>query len=135
MPGKTTTQTVAGAGQFTGLVGAGLFQWSQLDAVDMQRRVCVTRVSYATAVGDAGDVLAVFRRPGGLPTERSLVGSATQAQITTPGGTGDVTFSPGILPRDGDGTNWELVVTTSDKDVDGTVVVDWTTARIPDDTP
>lgn len=135
MPGKTTTQTVAGAAEFTGLAGAGLFQWDQLNSVDMEHRVCVTRVSYATAVGNAGDVLAVFVRPGGLPTERSLVGSATQAQITTPGGTGDVTFSPGILPRDGSGAHWQLVVTTDGKAVDGTVTVDWTMARVPDDTP
>lgn len=122
--GKATTQTVAAAGQFTGGVGAGLFAFAS-DGIPATHRVVVHRVAYSTAVGAAGNIKIVFRRPGGAATDEALIGEEIEANLTGWDGAGAVSYCGGVVPRDGSGAFWEVVAVTSGKAVDGTVVVDW----------
>lgn len=133
MPGHAICQAVAGAGQFTGLVGAGLFAFGSHDALPLTTRVVFTVVAYATVVGDAGDVSVYMVRPGGSTTERILLGRGLQADITGPDGDADFKLDGQVLPRDSAGQNWELRVTTTGKGVTGTVCIDYVLAPYADD--
>jgi hypothetical protein len=132
MPGHAICQTVAGASEFTGLVGAGLFSFSGLDNLPETTRVVLTAVAYATAIGDAGDVSIIVRRRGGTATERMLLGRGIEADITGPAGDGDYKIDGQVIPREPLGAHWDLVVTTSGKQITGTVCIDYLLAPYAD---
>ncbi len=132
MPGQAICQTVAGAAEFTGLAGAGLFSFASLDNLPDATRVVLTAVAYATAVGDAGDVSIIVRRVGGTATERMLLGRGLEADITGPAGDADFKIDGQVIPREADGAHWELVVTTDGKQITGSVCIDYVLAPYAD---
>lgn len=135
MPTATVTQTVAGAGQFTAAAGAGLFQFTAWDQIPASTRIVLSSVSYATLIGAAGNITMMLRRVVvGPTTERALLLRALQADITGPDGDADVRACGVVVPREADGTHWELAVTTVGKAVTGTVSVDFQLCTFPDTT-
>jgi hypothetical protein len=124
----TITQTIAGAAQFTGLSGAGLFSFAGFNGLPATSRVILHTAAYhAAAGGNPGtEVAFYFVSPGGLTTERILLGRALAASILGPAGDGDVRFCGIPVPRSRAGTNWHLVATSAGKTVDATVSVDYT---------
>lgn len=124
----TITQTVAGAGQFTGGAGAGLFSFAGFNNLPPNSRVIIHTAAYhADSGGNPGtEVTFYFVRPTGSATERILLGRALAAAILGPAGDGDVRFCGCPLPRDRVGVNWNLVATSAGKTVDATVSVDYT---------
>lgn len=124
----TLFQTVAGVGQFTGLAGAGLFEFSFLDNIPRTSRVVLHIVAYhAEAGGNPGTLFeALYVRPAGAPTQQILLGRTLAAQILGPAGDGDVRYCGTVVPRDRSGQNWELVCRSTGKTVDATVSVDYT---------
>lgn len=134
------TQTRTAANQFSGTVaGQGLFSFSTFDAIPRTTRVVVSLASYAAAAGGvpATEVEFWFRRAGGVvPTERVLLGRFDQLQIEDPSdGSGDVTICGKVVPRDADGSHWELQVITTGKTVTATATVDTLLQPFPDTTP
>jgi hypothetical protein len=123
----TIIQTVAGAAQFTGLAGAGLFSFSKFDALPSTSRVSVDRCAYhGDTGGNAGNrVDFYFVRPGGTPTEVVLLGRGLSPAITGPSGDADFTICAGLVPRDRNGDHWQLVAISSGKTVTASVVVDY----------
>lgn len=134
MPGFCTTVTVAGAAQFTGAAGLGLFSFAAFDALPRSTRLSITTAAYATAVGASGDVTMMLQRQGGAATERALLLRALQADITGPDGDADVRTCGVTVPRDSDGRHWDLIVTTAGKAVTGTVSLDFLVCPHPDAT-
>ncbi len=123
----TITQTVAGAAQFTGLAGAGLFSFAQFDLLPSTSRVQLDRCAYHGATGgNAGSrVDFKFVRPGGLPTDVILLGRGVAPSITGPDSDADFSACGGLVPRDRNGVHWDLVVTSSGKTVAATVTIDY----------
>lgn len=141
----TLRLTIAGAAQFTGFPGAGLFSFLAFDRLPRTTRIQILNVSYAADPGgNPGTLFEAFAvRVGIVPTERMLIGRATTTQIVGPAGDGDVRFCGIALPRDdpdpfpgiGLGAFWNIVVRSQGKDVDATVCIDYVVAPYPDTTP
>jgi len=135
MPGFIETAFVAGAVQFDGTAGLGLFTWQSLDGIPETTRVVIRSLSYAAESGGAsGDVIAYLRPNVGVTpnVNRVLVGRALQADITGPDGQADVTFCDIVVPRSATSGHYRLHVLTTGKAVDGQVTVDWTLQPYPD---
>lgn len=125
----TVIQTVAGAGQFTGLAGAGLFTFATLDRIPRTTRVVLSEVAIHAAIGAPPLTRVDFYlvRPAGPATARILLGRGLAPAIVGPDGDADYRVCGVPLPRDpgNNGPHWELVVTTVGKTVTATVSVDW----------
>ncbi len=131
------TQSVAGAGQFTGLAGAGLFVFVQFDAMPRTTRVAVH--SAAVAIDGMVTTARIFyRRPAANPEDRILLASGNTASMIDPADPAfgaDLSVCGRVVPRELDGSHWELVVVTTGKDGDGTATIDFTLQPYPDTTP
>lgn len=138
----TLRLTIAGAAQFTGLPGAGLFSFFPFNALPRTTRIQIMNISYAADPGgNPGTLFEAFVvRPDIVPTERMIIGRATTTQIVGPAGDGDVRFCGIALPRDdpdpfpflGLGQFWNIVVRSAGKDVTATVCVDYVVVPYPD---
>lgn len=131
MPASVTTQTVAGAAQFDGLAGSGLFEWAEYDAIPQGSRICLTSVAYATEVGAPGDVTVYARPPAGVATARILVRRVLAADSTGPAGDADAHLGGMMLPREPTGEHWHIEATTTGKAVTGSVTVAWVYTTTP----
>jgi hypothetical protein len=121
----TRKQTVAGAGQFTGSPGAGLFALGHYNQIPLTTRICALRLSYHAAAGGApGDEVSFYFRDPDLG-DLILIGRALAVSITGPDGSGDYVVSPGVVPRDFSGTNWDIVCFSVGKTVDAYVILDY----------
>ena len=137
MPGHAIFQTVAGAGQFTGTAGAGLFAFSdQNNLAPLSSRIVLTSIAYATDVGVPGDIKFFIRPVAAAASVRMLLGSALSADITDLDGAGDFKINGVVLPRtDGTFAHWVLIAQTVEKAVTGTVSIDYVIQNFPDDHP
>ena len=130
-------QLRAAALQFDGTAGAGLFTFTRLDAMPRTTRVVV----HSAAVAIDGTVTTArifYRRPGGAPEERILIGAGNTTTMIdpvdpTPGA--DLSVCGRVVPRDESGVHWELVVITTGKVGDGAAIVDWSLQPYPDTSP
>ncbi len=134
MPGQVVIQTLAGGAQFDGLTNStGLFSFTNFSMQPKTTRIVLTSISYATAaVIVPGDIAFFLRKPGGLATERVLLGRGLQANILGPAGDGDFSVCGKVVPRDVNGTNWTLHAVTTNKNADASVVVDFILQPFPD---
>ena len=138
MPGQVEIQTIAvAADQFTGLAGAGLFEFSEWDAAPLSTRIVLSAVAYASDDGGgavSGNVEFYLRPPagGGGGSERILLGRGLQADITGPDGRGDFSVCGKAVPRLADGRHWQLHAVTVGKDAVASVIVDWVLMPFPD---
>lgn len=133
MPGNVESQTVAGAAQFSGLLGFGLFRWNTLEAAPSPYRVCVTSIGYASEVGAPGDLTVIIRPLGGAPTQRILCGRVLAAEMTGPAGDADANLGGIMIPRTAAGEHWQLEAYTTGKAVTATVTVAWIIQPLKDD--
>ena len=135
MPGFSECQFLAGATEFNGTAGQGLFSFERLDALHITTRILVTAVSYATQPGASGDVSIYVEQPTGTLTQRMLIARALQADMLGPAPFGnDFRSCSFILPRLPDSRFWSVVVFTSGKAVSGSVCIDWVISPQPDET-
>lgn len=135
MPGQVQTQTIAAAAtQFDGLTAAtGLFNFSKWDNQPKSTRVVLSAVSYGSDAGGASGIIEFYLRPvGGGTSVRILLGRGLVADITGPDGRGDFSVCGKVLPRNADGTNWQLHAVTTGKATSASVVVDWVISPFPD---
>lgn len=129
-------QTVAGAAQFTGAPGSGLFLFSEYDRLIRTTRISLARISYhANAPGPGGDRIDIYLAPPTLTptTERILLGRGLTTAITGPDGSVDFVVCGGLLPRENDGRQWAVVLTSAGKAIDATAVVDFYISPHPED--
>jgi len=121
------TQTVAGAAQFTGLVGAGLFSFAKFDLLPITSRVSLLRCAYHSATGGNGGTRIdfYFKDPTGVATAIVLLGRGLAPTIPGPSGDADFTICGGAVPRNKDGTHWDLFCISAGKTVDATWTVDY----------
>lgn len=138
----TLRQTLAGAVDFDGMTPAtGLFAFDLFDDMTRTTRVEILAVGYAAEVGaQATYVEAYAVLPGGLATERLLIGRALAAQITGPSGDGDVRFCGIALPREPatillPGLQWQIEVRSAGKQTTATAIVDYVLHPYPDTSP
>lgn len=134
MSGFVLSQTVAGAAQFTGLPGAGLFIFTEFDNLPDSARIVAT-VSYATDVGASGDITLMFVPIAGNASNRFLVGRGLQANITGPAGDADFVVRKCVVPRDAGQRHYQLLATTINKAITGSVNVDFVYEQFPDQIP
>jgi len=130
-------QTVAGAGQFDGTAGAGLFVWP-IAALNRTTRVRIHWISIHID-GDAAPVAridVVFRNPStAVPM---LLGRGLAAAVVGPVPAvdgADFVLPCGIVPRLNTGEHFELQVFTVAKTVAGSVTVDYSLEPWPDTDP
>ena len=131
---STEVQTVAGAGQFTGLPGAGQFAWARLDRMARTAQVCVARIAYRQQAGNLNYIRGLYIFPGTSITLFHLTGS----QIADPLGGFSLNIGGGLVPRQrfgSPGVNWVLIVVTDGKNEDGDVIVDWHVDPLPERVP
>jgi hypothetical protein len=128
----TSTQKVVGAGQFTGLAGAGLFSFANLSALPLTTQIAVSRIAYhAVAGGNVGsEVYFAWTNPID-PDGFILAGRALNASIVAPDTSGDYVVCGGLVPREITGQTWELRCYTVGKDVDATITIDWQIVPMP----
>jgi len=114
-------QTVAGASQFTGGVGAGLVTFSEVTViVDRLKRAIIKSLTYQSA-GAAHQIDGVLRRPAaGATVAQVLAEIASGNSRTISCGQGGL-----VVPRTETGVSFELFWTTVGKAGDGTLIVDW----------
>lgn len=123
-PQNVVMQTVAGAGQFTGLAGAGLFSFAALTGLPMSSRIVVSRAAYHANANPGTQAQWRFVEPTATPpTAIILLGRAVTATLAGPDGDGDLVVCPGEVPRRADGQPWDLVLTTTGKTGDGTALI------------
>lgn len=128
----TSTQTVAGAGQFTGIAGAGLFSFDKYDNLPGTERIACSRIAYhAVSGGNPGtSVYFAWTNPDD-PNGFILAGRALNASIVAPDGSGDFVVCGGLVPRNANGHHWALRAYTAGKDVDGSVTIDYQPTAAP----
>lgn len=123
-PQTIVLQSVAGAAQFTGLAGAGLFSFAAFANIPLDSRIVVSRASYHALANPGTQAQWFFVEPTATPiTARILLGRALTATLVGPDGDGDLVVCPGEVPRRASGQPWDLVLTTSGKTGDGTATV------------
>lgn len=124
-PQNIVTQTVAGAGQFTGLAGAGLFDFNlTVGNIPANSRVVILSAAYHANASPGTQATWLFVPPSGLPaTAQILLGRAT-AGLVGPSGDGDLVVCPGKIPRTGV-IFWNLKLVTVGKTGDGTATVSY----------
>lgn len=116
-------QTVAGAAQFTGAVGAGLLTWiTDYGFLAQSRNVTAGILGYAYdgTGGAAHTGTLVLRRPGGAATERAVLENRTNIVTFTQICSGEGL----IVPRE-PAQVWELAFVTVGKAADATLTVWW----------
>lgn len=123
-------QTRSGANQFTGLVNAGLFDFSEFDSMPNGYRIKIANMSYHTA-GAPGTQID-FTAEGLGATEIILIGRATTS-LAGPGGDGDFRVCNFILPRNINGVFYTLKAVSTGKNSDGSVIVDYEIVPYRDD--
>ena len=82
-------QTRNGADQFTGAANEGRWDFSAYNFLPRTTRIVLTLMSYSVAGADVGEITFFAIRPGGLATDKVLLGRATATQMTGPGTEGD----------------------------------------------
>lgn len=130
-------QTVAGAAQFTGAAAAGLWVFTRFNSVPRSTRIVVTSASYTcdAGAGNPGTEIAFYVvRPGGVATERMLLGRGTTATFLSPAGNAEVRLCGIVLPREPgeSGQHWEIQAVGEGKDQDGTCCVDYLICPYPE---
>lgn len=127
----TLTQTVAGAGQFTGVAGAGLFSFSFISQIPLTSQIAVSRIGYhAVAGGNVGTEVSFFWEN---PQDGTLMlaGRALNSVIVAPDTSGDYVVCGGLVPRTFSGTLWQLKCYSSGKTVNATITVDFRVVPMP----
>lgn len=123
-PQNILLQTVAGAAQFTGLAGAGLFSFAALANLPTSSRIVISRAAYHASANPGTQAQWRFVEPTGTPaTAIILLGRAVTLTLVGPDGDGDLVVCPGEVPRLANGRPWDLVLTTSGKTGDGSAIV------------
>lgn len=138
----TEIQTLAGNAQFTGLVNAGLFDFStRFSDLPRSTRIVINSVSYteSPALGIQTNVRVQITRQGGSLTQYAIVGNGLAAvSLTSPiNGFGELRLCGLALYRDpGDnGQFWDLQVFTEQKLGVATVAVDYIICPFPETDP
>jgi hypothetical protein len=111
-------QTLAGAAQFTGLPGAGLFDFSRYDNIPRTTRVVLTTLGYSELFVAAPLTTTLeFRavRPGGTPTEFIILAIATPATMVTVDGNLLMRGCGIVVPREAGngGAHWQVTIATT----------------------
>ena len=115
-------QTVAGAAQFTGAVGAGLLTWiTDYGFLTKSRNITAGILGYSyDSTGAAHTGTLVLRRPGGAATERAILENRTNITDFTQICSGEGL----IVPREPTQV-WELAFVTVGKANTATLTVWW----------
>lgn len=131
----TLTLTLAGANQFAGGIGTGLFTWPT-SRLPRTTRINLISIAYHGAVGDTCDRLDfVLIDPAGPATARMLIGRGVAPVIVGPDNDVDFTICGRPVPRNADGTHWTLAIFSFNKSQDATVTVDYSLIPMPDTDP
>lgn len=132
-------ETITGSDQFTGVAGAGLFDFDQYTRIPRTTRVVLTSIAYTELrQGDdlTTNVTVHAVRPGGLPTERMILGRglASETLLDPITGNAELRLCGIVLPREpGDnGQFWQIEVVTVDKTETGSACVDHILSPYPD---
>ena len=149
-------QTRAGADEFTGTAGEGLFTWEDLDKLPRTARVVLETVDLRIVAGGNApvDEARIFLRPrGATDTDPSVSLAFTgdddgnDGSTTNPDGSLDLhglaatQFNgsglvaggpPRLLPRTDGVEHWELAFVTDGKARKGFAIVDWRIQTFPE---
>jgi hypothetical protein len=128
-------QSVAGAAQFTGLAGAGLFTWSSVELIPRTTRVFVHTVGIHINGAAAPVTELVVRLRNPASGDLILLGRGLAADIVGPAPLvdgADFTLTCWTLPRLTTGEHFELQVFSLGKTATGTIQVDWSLQPWPD---
>jgi len=121
MAQQILSQSTAGA-DFTGLAGAGLFDFSNLDNLDRAtKRLTVDHIGFRTA-GACDWLVARWEPPVGGDGAPIIIGTGIAAVMLAPDGVRYWAACPGTVPRGLIGF-WRLIVVTSGIDQPATVTV------------
>lgn len=128
-------QTVLGAAQFTGLVGAGLFVWP-VRRLALSSRVVIRSVGLHIDAGASPLVtFATFRLVDPVTGASLLLASAAGTTMEGPAPLvdgADLASCGRSVPRNADGEHWELHIVTTGKTQNGTAVVDFSILPFPE---
>lgn len=139
----TEILTLAGVTQFTGLAGAGLFDFStRFSDLPRSTRIVINAVTY-TEVQSGPALTTTFRaqltRPLGATTEYAIIGNglASDGLLSPINANAELRLCGLLLFRDPDdaGPFWDLQVFTVDKSEDATVAVDYVICPFPETDP
>ena len=90
---------------------------------------------HSVAVASDADIASVriwFEGPNGV-TQRILLATGSSATMTDPvTNQVDISVCGRPVPREPNGSFWQLKIATTGKAGDGSAVVDWTLGRYPD---
>lgn len=104
------TQTVlGGAEQFDGTPTRGLFRFP-FSALEKDRSIIIERLAIYGAGTTANWIEAYWHYAVGFGSVDILIGTAVAATLLTPNGDLAVTLCPGRVPRNADGTFFDLLV-------------------------
>lgn len=133
--------TLAGATQFTGAAGSGLFTFTRFNNIARTTRVSIIALGYTELVDEAITTnLRVFmRRPGGVPTAKVLLGQGLfEFGLLDPvDGNAYAKFCGVMLPREpgNGGAHWEIAVVSDGKVNTGSFIIDFVLCPAPDTDP
>jgi hypothetical protein len=133
--------TIAGAGQFTGLAGAGLFTFTRYNKIPRTTRVGPITLGYTEIVDDpiTTNIRVFAVRPGGVPTAKVLLGSGLFANglLDLVDGNAYLKLCGLILPREpgNNGQHWSIQVVSDGKANTGSFTLDHVMCPGPDTDP
>lgn len=131
-------QTLAGAVDFAGGVGSGLFTFDQFQNIPRTSRIALATLGYKSEVGDATTEVSFYATfVGAAPSERILLARGVAPTIVAPDTSVEVTFCGRVLPRThaSTGEQWRILAFTTGKSVTGTMFVDYIVTPFPNTNP
>jgi hypothetical protein len=103
---------VGGAEQFDGTANRGLFLFPFTN-LEQGKNIYVDRIGIYGPSTTATWLEVWWEYASGFGAQRILIGTADAAAMASPNGDLAVTFCPGRVPRNFDGTFWSLIVLSS----------------------
>lgn len=133
--------TLAGATEFNGTAGQGLFTFTRYNRIARTTRVSILTIAY-TEIVDAPittNIRVFASRPGGAPTERILLGAGLYEHglLDPVNGNAYLKLCGIILPREPKnfGEHWQIEVLSDGKQNDGSLTIDHVMCPAPDTDP